>query len=98
MAKHASSSRERPDVIAAQKVLAEVWPGTAQASSVTLLKALHVLTRDGGLNLDTRRKLKQVLHLVQLLRPPLDALLAGRQRPGDRRSRHRQVLSGLHPL
>ena len=32
-----------------------------------------MLTRDGGLNLDTRRKLKQVLHLVQLLRPPLDA-------------------------
>lgn len=69
-------SRERPDVIAAQKVLAEMWPGTAGASSVTLLKALHVLTRDGGLNLDTRRKLKQVLHLVQLLRPSLDTLLA----------------------
>jgi hypothetical protein len=71
-----SSSRERPDVIAARKVLAEMWPGPARESSVTLLKALHVLTRDGGLNLDTRRKLKQVLHLVQLLRPSLDALLA----------------------
>ena len=76
--KHPSSSRERPDVIAAQKVLAEMWPGAARESSVTLLKALHVLTRDGGLNLDTRRKLKQVLHLVQLLRPSLDALLAER--------------------
>eukprot|EP01036_Dinobryon_divergens_P039005 gene39005-51300_t len=74
MSKH--SSRERPDVIAAQKVLAEVWPGGARKSSVELLKALHVLTRDGGLNLDSRRKLKQVLHLVQLLRPSLDALLA----------------------
>jgi hypothetical protein len=63
-------------VIAARKVLAEMWPGPARESSVTLLKALHVLTRDGGLNLDTRRKLKQVLHLVQLLRPSLDALLA----------------------
>jgi hypothetical protein len=71
-----SSARERPDVIAARKVLAEMWPGPARESSVTLLKALHVLTRDGGLNLDTRRKLKQVLHLVQLLRPSLDALLA----------------------
>lgn len=76
MPKHPPSSRDRPDVVAAQKVLAEVWPGTARESSVTLLKALHVLTRDGGLNLDTRRKLKQVLHLVQLLRPSLDALLA----------------------
>ncbi len=76
MSKH--SSRERPDVIAAQKVLAEVWPGGVRKSSVELLKALHVLTRDGGLNLDSRRKLKQVLHLVQLLRPSLDALLAER--------------------
>lgn len=74
--KHPPQSRERPDVVAAQKVLAEVWPGGARASSVELLKALHVLTRDGGLNLDSRRKLKQVLHLVQLLRAPLDALLA----------------------
>ena len=71
-----SSARERPDVIAARKVLAEMWPGPARESSVTLLKALHVLTREGGLNLDTRRKLKQVLHLVQLLRPSIDALLA----------------------
>ena len=70
------SSRERPDVVAARKVLAEMWPGPARESSVALLKALHVLTRDGGLNLDTRRKLKQVLHLVQLLRPSIDALLA----------------------
>ena len=70
------SSRERPDVVAARNVLAEMWPGPARESSVTLLKALHVLTRDGGLNLDTRRKLKQVLHLVQLLRPSIDALLA----------------------
>src|SRR4029077_3853541 len=38
------------------------------------LKALHILTREGGLNADSRRKLKQVLHLVQLLRPPLERL------------------------
>lgn len=74
--KNPSDSRERPDVVAARKVLAEMWPGPARESSVALLKALHVLTRDGGLNLDTRRKLKQVLHLVQLLRPSIDALLA----------------------
>lgn len=47
-----------------------LWPG----QSVELLKALHILTRDGELNADSRRKLKQVLHLVQLLRPSLDRL------------------------
>src|SRR5471030_1765517 len=68
-------SRERADIAAARKVLTEVWPGQAQEESVALLKALHILTRDGALNLDSRRKLKQVLHLVQLLRPVLDELL-----------------------
>ena len=69
-------SRERSDILNAKKVLAEIWPGQAQENSVALLKALHILTRDGTLNHDARRKLKQVLHLVQLLRPPLEALLA----------------------
>ena len=68
--------RERADILNAKKVLADVWPGQAQEDSVALLKALHILTRDGALNHDSRRKLKQVLHLVQLLRPSLDALLA----------------------
>lgn len=70
-------SRERADILEAKKVLADVWPGQVQADSVALLKALHILTRDGALNHDARRKLKQVLHLVQLLRPSLDAVLAG---------------------
>ena len=69
-------SRERSDILNAKKVLAEIWPGQAQENSVALLKALHILTRDGTLNHDARRKLKQVLHLVQLLRPSLDGLLA----------------------
>ena len=69
-------SRERIDILNAKKVLADVWPGQAQESSVALLKALHILTRDGALNQDARRKLKQVLHLVQLLRPSIEALLA----------------------
>jgi tRNA A58 N-methylase Trm61 len=38
---------------------------------VELLKALHILTRDGALNQDSRRKLKQVQHLVQLVTPQL---------------------------
>ncbi len=69
-------SRERAGVLEAKKVLAEVWPGQVPENSVALLKALHILTRDGALNHDARRKLKQVLHLVQLLRPSLDAVLA----------------------
>lgn len=71
-------SRERADILEAKKVLAEGWPGQAQDKSVALLKALHILTRDGALNRDSRRKLKQVLHLVQLLRPLLDELLVER--------------------
>lgn len=51
--------------------LATLWPGRSHA----LLKALHILTPDGRLNQDSRRKLKQVLHLVQLLKPTLDRLL-----------------------
>lgn len=50
--------------------LKDLWPG----QSVDLLKALHILTRDGKLNADSRRKLKQVQHLVQLIRAPLDRL------------------------
>src|SRR4051794_16524959 len=54
--------------------LSELWPSQRSENSVALLKALHILSRDGALNADSRRKLKQVLHLTQLLRPFLDAL------------------------
>lgn len=37
-----------------------------------LLHALHLLTRDGKLNQDARRKLKQVRHLVRFIEPLLD--------------------------
>ncbi|RTL47713.1 MAG: SAM-dependent methyltransferase [Rhodocyclaceae bacterium] len=39
--------------------------------SVELLKELHILTRDGKLNQDSRRKLKQVYHLFQFIEPLL---------------------------
>ncbi len=39
--------------------------------SVELLKALHILTRDGKLNQDSRRKLKQVYHLFNFIEPLL---------------------------
>ncbi|MFM9835995.1 MAG: class I SAM-dependent methyltransferase [Methylophilaceae bacterium] len=44
--------------------------------SIALLKALHILTRDGKLNQDSRRKLKQVNHLVNFI-APLYATLEG---------------------
>lgn len=46
----------------------EIRPG----QSIDLLKELHILTRDGKLNQDTRRKLKQVYHLYQFIEPLLD--------------------------
>jgi hypothetical protein len=44
--------------------------------SVELLKALHILTRDGKLNQDSRRKLKQVYHLFHFIEPLLGEVLA----------------------
>jgi hypothetical protein len=44
--------------------------------SIELLKALHILTRDGRMNQDSRRKLKQVYHLYQLIEPCLEKALA----------------------
>jgi len=42
--------------------------------SIELLKELHILTRDGKLNQDSRRKLKQVYHLYQFIEKPLQQL------------------------
>jgi Methyltransferase domain len=44
--------------------------------SVALLQALHILTRDGKLNQDSRRKLKQVYHLVNFIEPLFNEILA----------------------
>ena len=42
--------------------------------SIELLKELHILTRDGKMNQDSRRKLKQVYHLYQFIEPLLNTL------------------------
>jgi hypothetical protein len=47
-----------------------------EGMSLELLKELHLLTRDGQLNQDARRKLKQIRHFVGLLRPALDDVYA----------------------
>ena len=53
----------------------EVRPG----QSVELLKELHILTREGKLNQDSRRKLKQVYHLYQFIEKLLLELPQGRE-------------------
>ncbi|HEX4273629.1 MAG TPA: SAM-dependent methyltransferase [Rhizomicrobium sp.] len=62
---------------AAKPAASDLWPG----HSVPLLKALHILTHNGGLNADSRRKLKQVQHLAQLIKPAIDAALADKDQP-----------------
>ncbi|MBU1357358.1 MAG: SAM-dependent methyltransferase [Gammaproteobacteria bacterium] len=69
-----------PKVDAQAEVLSVLRPGQSQ----DLLKELHILTREGRLNQDSRRKLKQVYHLYQFIETLLrelpdegaDALLA----------------------
>ncbi len=53
------------------QVIEELRPG----QSIELLKELHILTREGKLNQDTRRKLKQVYHLYQFVEPLLECVL-----------------------
>jgi len=48
---------------AAHPLADEVRPG----QSIQLLQELHILTREGKLNQDSRRKLKQVYHLYQFI-------------------------------
>lgn len=44
----------------------------APGQSVELLKALHIVTREGAINQDSRRKLKQVLHLARFIEPLIE--------------------------
>ncbi|MBS1190315.1 MAG: hypothetical protein H6R10_2107 [Rhodocyclaceae bacterium] len=55
-----------------EPLIPEIRPG----QSIELLKELHILTRDGKLNQDTRRKLKQVYHLFQFIEPLLEDAFA----------------------
>jgi hypothetical protein len=70
-APHHATARAAPTL---QSQLPELRPG----QSVELLKELHILTREGKLNQDTRRKLKQVYHLVQFIEPLLEEVLQAR--------------------
>ena len=57
------------------QVIEELRPG----QSIELLQELHILTREGKLNQDTRRKLKQVYHLYQFIEPLLTEVSASAQ-------------------
>ena len=74
------SSRKVSDPSKAQaakpaQLIEELRPG----QSIELLKELHILTREGKLNQDTRRKLKQVYHLYQFIEPLLNEVSASGQ-------------------
>lgn len=53
-----------------------IIPEIKAEQSIELLQELHILTRDGKLNQDSRRKLKQVYHLFHFIEPLLQELLA----------------------
>ncbi len=72
--KRARPAAARPKATFSDPLAEVLRPG----QSIELLKELHILTRDGKLNQDSRRKLKQVFHLCQFIEPLLDEVL-GRQ-------------------
>jgi Methyltransferase domain len=53
-------------------------PDIKPGQSIELLKALHILTVDGKMNQDSRRKLKQVYHLIQFIEPLVAKAVASR--------------------
>lgn len=63
-------ARAQPEGSLVETTAPEIRPG----QSIELLKELHILTRDGKLNQDSRRKLKQVYHLYQFIEKLLHAL------------------------
>src|ERR1700759_509985 len=56
-------------------------PDVPAGMSIDMLKDLHLLTREGQLNADARRKLKQIRHLVNLLKPELADAMAPQTEP-----------------
>ncbi|MFM2435344.1 MAG: hypothetical protein RL063_1325, partial [Pseudomonadota bacterium] len=59
----------------------EAQPEIRPNQSIELLKELHILTRDGKLNQDSRRKLKQVYHLVNFIEPLFNEVLLRNPNP-----------------
>jgi hypothetical protein len=74
MAKTSKAYKQTPAAKPVQ-LIEELRPG----QSIELLKELHILTREGKLNQDTRRKLKQVYHLYQFIAPLLEEVSEAQQ-------------------
>jgi len=53
----------------------------AESFSPALLKSLHLVTREGKINQDAARKLKQVFHLFQHISPMLQEIFEKHQNP-----------------
>ena len=66
--------RADPVAKAAVKPAETLAPEIRPGQSIALLQELHILTRDGKLNQDSRRKLKQVYHLYQFIEPLLNEI------------------------
>lgn len=64
-----------------QNNTAQTHPEIKPNQSIALLQALHILTVDGKLNQDSRRKLKQVYHLVNFIEPLVNEVLAQNPNP-----------------
>jgi len=60
--------------LASQSSAPTSLPELRRGQSLALLQHLHILTREGKLNQDSRRKLKQVNHLVQFIEKILQSL------------------------
>lgn len=81
MARHErKSNRPAPSALSPEEQLRQQLPELRPGQSIGLLQELHILTREGRLNQDTRRKLKQVYHLVQFIEPLLQQLHAAQGR------------------
>jgi len=63
--------------VSAKNVSAELLPD----QSLGLLKELHLLTRNGELNADARRKLKQINHFVRFLQPAFEDIWKRHKNP-----------------
>ena len=74
--------KAKGELAQAQPLGPEIRPG----QSIELLKELHILTREGKLNQDSRRKLKQVYHLFRFIEELLQDLQA--QRKGSASDEH----------
>ena len=74
--KPAKPAKAAPAKIGATVTGADNMPEIREGQTVALLQELHILTRDGKMNQDSRRKLKQVYHLYQFIEPLLKEVLA----------------------